>query len=55
MFVIPGLSRFDDIVQGLQRLLNWRLIIPAMNLVEIHIIHIQAAQAGIDLVQNSPA
>ena len=41
---ITHLSHAHDIIQGFQSLLDGRFIIPAMDLVEIHVIRLQAAQ-----------
>ena len=43
---MPG---FHDIVQGLERLFDRRLVIPAMDLIEIDIIHAEPAEAVVDL------
>ena len=46
---IAGLAGLDDIVQRFERLLDRRLVVPAMDLVEVDIIHAEAAEALIDL------
>ncbi len=45
-------SRLHDIMQRLHRLLDRRCIIPPVNLMQIHIIHLQPAQAVVDLLHD---
>jgi hypothetical protein len=45
---IAGLAGLHDVGQGLQGLLDRRLIVEAVDLVEVHIVGPQALQAGVD-------
>src|SRR5205823_6639221 len=49
---IARLARLHDVVQCLERFLDRRLVIPAMNLVEVDVIHAEPAQAGVDLAHD---
>jgi hypothetical protein len=49
---IAGLACLDDIVQRLQRLLDRRRIVEAVDLVEIDVVGAEAAQAVVDLVED---
>ena len=46
---IAGLAGLDDIVQRFERLLDRRLVVPAVDLVEVDIIHAEAAKTVVDL------
>ena len=46
---IADLACLHDVVQRLQRLLDRRLVVPAMDLVEVDVIGAEAAQAGVEL------
>jgi hypothetical protein len=47
--IVARLAGFHHVMQRLHRLLDRRAIVPAVDLVEIHIIGAQAAQAVVDL------
>jgi MFS family permease len=49
---VTGLARLDDVVQGFECLLNRRVVVPAVNLVEIDIVRSEPAQARVDLGQD---
>src|SRR3984893_8364156 len=49
---VARLASLDDVVQRLERLLDWRIIIPAVDLVEVDIIHTQPSEAGVDLGED---
>src|SRR5437016_11084610 len=45
---IAGLAGLDDVVQRFDRLLDRRVVVPAMDLIEIDVIGAEAPQARID-------
>ena len=45
---VAGLARLHDVVQRLERLLDRRAVVPAVNLVEVHVVHAEAPQRGVD-------
>src|SRR6202040_3610130 len=49
---VARLASLDDVVRRLERLLDWRIIIPAVDLVEVDIIHTQPSEAGVDLGED---
>ena len=46
---VADLARLDDVVQCFERFLNRRVIVPAMDLVEVDVIGAESLQAGVDL------
>lgn len=50
---ITDLAGFHHIVQSFQRLFDWCLIIPAVNLVKVYIVGLQSAQAPVEFVKDS--
>ena len=46
---IAGLASLDDVVQRFERLLDRRVVVPAMDLVEVDVIGAETPQARIDL------
>ena len=46
---VAGLAGLDDVVQRLHRLLDRRVPVPAVDLVEVDVVGAEAAQAGVDL------
>ena len=46
---VARLAGLHHVVQRLQRLLDRRVVVPAMDLVEIDVVGAQPAQAGVDL------
>src|SRR5437667_286839 len=49
---IAGLAALDDIVQRFDCLLDRGFVIPAMDLVEVDVIHAEPVQAGVDLAHD---
>src|SRR5271169_3667102 len=49
---ITGLAGLDDVVWRFERLFDRRVVVPAMDLVEIDVIGAEAPKAGIDLVHD---
>ncbi len=49
---IAGLARLHHVMQRFHRLLDGGLVIPAMDLVEVHVIRFKPLQALVDLAQN---
>src|SRR5258708_5883796 len=45
---ISGFAAFHDVMQGFERLLDRRGVIPAMDLIEVYVIGAEPAQAGVD-------
>ena len=52
---VTGLSGFHHIVQSFHRFLNRCIVVPTVDDVEVHIIHIQTLQAVVDFAQNGLA
>ncbi len=49
---IAGLAGLDDVVERFERLLDRRVVVPAMDLVEVDVIGAEALQARIDLAHD---
>ena len=49
---VAHLATAHQIIERAQRLFNWRGRVPAMDLVEVDVVTLQAAQAGFDAVHN---
>src|SRR5260370_18282731 len=49
---ISGLASPHHVVQRFHRLLDWGLVIPAMDLVEVHVIRPKPLQAFVDLAED---
>ena len=49
---VASLARLHDIVQGFHGLFDGRVVVPAMDLVEIDVVGAEAAQAVVDLTQD---
>jgi len=49
---VPGLAGLDHVVQRLERLLDRRGVVPAVDLVEVDVIGAQPPQARVDLRQD---
>src|SRR4029077_19862295 len=49
---IAGLPGPDHVVQRLRRLLNWGLVIPAMDLIEVDVVRAKPLKALVDLAEN---
>src|SRR5947199_10841648 len=49
---IAGLAGLDDVVKRFERLLDRRVVVPAMDLVEVDVIRAEAPQARIDLAHD---
>jgi len=49
---VARLSRIDDIVERVKCLLDRRLVVPAMDLVEIEVISTETPEAGVDLLHD---
>ena len=46
---VAGLAGLDDVVQRFERLLDRRVVVQAVDLVEIDVVHAEPAQAVVDL------
>jgi len=49
---VTRFARVDHVIKGLQRLFDGRIVIPAVDLQQVDVIHVQAAQAVIDGAQD---
>src|SRR6266566_6434883 len=49
---IAGLAGPHHVMQRFHRLLDWGLVIPAMDLVEVHVIRLKPLQAVVDLAED---
>ena len=49
---VAGLARLHDVVQGLQRLLDRRLVVPAVDLVQVDVVGAEPPEARVDLRQD---
>ena len=49
---VAHLARFHHVVQRLESFLDRRFVIPAMNLVEVHIVGLQTAEALVEFVKR---
>ena len=52
---VAHLSRLHHVVQRFQRLLDGRFVVPAMNLVEVHVVGLQALQALVEFEEDGLA
>src|ERR1051325_8065028 len=49
---VAGLAGFDDVVQRLERLLDRRVMVEAVDLKEVDVLHAEAAEGGVDGVHD---
>jgi hypothetical protein len=52
---VARLAGLDDVVERLERLLDRRAVVPAVDLVEVDVVHAQAAKAVVDLGHDRSA
>ncbi len=49
---VPDLAGLHGIMERLQRLLNWRAVVPPVDLVQVDVVGLQSAQARVQLRED---